>query len=83
MPSRRTALIRAGAILAILFVVFGLILPRFVDYADGRRRPRRADARHRFSLMTILGIIAWFVCGQLFTVLMDGITPASRHGVAT
>ena len=45
MPSRRTALIRAGAILAILFVVFGLILPRFVDYSEVVAAFARADAR--------------------------------------
>jgi uncharacterized membrane protein YbhN (UPF0104 family) len=74
MPSRRTALIRAGAILAILFVVFGLILPRFVDYEEVFKA-LAALTPPQILVMTILGIIAWFVCGQLFTVLMDGITP--------
>ena len=34
MPSRRAALLRTGVILGVLFLVFGMILPRFVDYED-------------------------------------------------
>ena len=66
MPSRRTALLRAGAILAILFVVFGLILPRFVDYTEVIDA-LAALTLQQIVVMTILGVIAWFVCGLLFT----------------
>jgi uncharacterized membrane protein YbhN (UPF0104 family) len=74
MPSRRTAILRSGVILLVLFVVFGLILPQFVDY----RAVAASLAALTFPqmvVMTILGIIAWFVCGQLFTVLIPGLTP--------
>jgi len=74
MPSRRTALIRAGAILAILFVVFGLILPRFVDYEEVFKA-LAALTPPQILIMTILGIIAWSVGGKRFTARRAGITP--------
>ena len=33
-PSRRSALLRTGFIVAVLFVVFVIILPRYVDYQE-------------------------------------------------
>ena len=33
-PSRRAALLRSGLIVGVLFVVFVIILPRYVDYAE-------------------------------------------------
>jgi uncharacterized membrane protein YbhN (UPF0104 family) len=74
MPSRRTAILRSGVILLVLFVVFGLILPQFVDYREVAAS-LAALTFPQMVVMTILGIIAWFVCGQLFTVLMPGLTP--------
>ena len=44
MPSRRTSILRAGVIVGVLVVVFGIILPQFVDYGEVNGRPRRADA---------------------------------------
>ena len=34
MPSRRAAILRASIILVVLFVVFVLILPQYVDYRE-------------------------------------------------
>ena len=36
LPSRRTALLRSAVILVVLFITFGIILPRFVDYSEVR-----------------------------------------------
>ena len=33
-PSRRAALLRSGFIVGVLIVVFGVILPQFIDYQD-------------------------------------------------
>jgi uncharacterized membrane protein YbhN (UPF0104 family) len=74
MPSRRAAIMRSGFILLVLFVVFGLILPRFVDYREVAEA-LAALTLPQIAVMTVLGVMAWFVCGQLFTVLTPGITP--------
>ncbi len=73
-PSRRAALLRSGFIVLVLFIVFGLILPRFVDYQEVAAS-LAALTIEQIAVMTVLGLIAWFVCGQLFTVLIPGITP--------
>ncbi|HEY7133272.1 MAG TPA: lysylphosphatidylglycerol synthase domain-containing protein [Candidatus Limnocylindrales bacterium] len=72
--SRRAALLRSGILILVLFVVFGLILPRFVDYQEVAQS-LAALSIQQIVVMTVLGLIAWFVCGQLFTVLTPGITP--------
>jgi uncharacterized membrane protein YbhN (UPF0104 family) len=74
MPSRRVALLRSGFIGLVLFVVFGLILPRFVDYQQVFEA-LAALTLPQIAVMTVLGVIAWFVCGQLFTVLIPGLSP--------
>jgi uncharacterized membrane protein YbhN (UPF0104 family) len=74
MPSRRTALLRSGFIVLVLFVVFGLILPQFVDYQEVFDA-LAALTLPQIAVMTVLGVIAWFVCGQLFTLLIPGLSP--------
>jgi uncharacterized membrane protein YbhN (UPF0104 family) len=74
MPSRRTAILRSGVIVLVLLVVFGLILPQFVDYREVAEALAGLTVQ-QFAVMTVLGIIAWFVCGQLFTVLIPGLSP--------
>jgi putative heme transporter len=73
MPNRRTAILRTGVIVGVLVVVFGIILPRFVDYEEvfaalGALTPPQ------LVVMTILGIIAWFVSGLLYVVVVPGLT---------
>jgi uncharacterized membrane protein YbhN (UPF0104 family) len=74
MPNRRTAILRSGVILLVLFIVFVLILPQYVDYR-AVAEALAALTLAQIAVMTVLGIIAWFVCGQLFTVLIPGLTP--------
>jgi uncharacterized membrane protein YbhN (UPF0104 family) len=74
MPSRRTALLRSGFILLVLFVVFGLILPQFVDYQEVFDALASLTI-DQFAVMTVLGVIAWFVCGLLFVALIPGLSP--------
>lgn len=75
MPSRRTAILRSSIILIVLFVVFGLILPQFVDYREVAAS-LAALTLPQMAVMTVLGMIAWFVCGLLFVVLLPGLSPA-------
>ena len=74
LPSRRAALLRSGIILLVLFITFGIILPRFVDYGEVKDA-FLALTIEQIALMTVLGAIAWFVTGQQFTVLIPGLTP--------
>ena len=74
MPDRRTAILRTGLVVGVLFVVFGLILPQFVDYEEVFEA-LLALTLPQILLMTALGIVAWFACGQLFTVLVPGLSP--------
>ena len=74
MPNRRSAVLRTGLMLFVLFLVFGVILPRFVDYQDVFEA-LAALTLAQFALMTAIGVIAWFACGQLFTVLVEGLSP--------
>jgi uncharacterized membrane protein YbhN (UPF0104 family) len=72
-PSRRTALLRSGLIIAVLVVVFGLILPQFVDYADVAAAFRELTAQ-QILVMTALGIVAWVASGLIFTALIEGLS---------
>jgi uncharacterized membrane protein YbhN (UPF0104 family) len=74
MPSRRTAILRASVIVGVLVVVFGIILPRFVDYSEVRAALALLTFP-QFALMTALGAIAWFVCGLLFVAVIPGLSP--------
>src|SRR4051812_8908226 len=74
MPNRRTALLRTGVIVGVLILVFGIILPRFVDYSDVRAALAGLTLP-QFALMTVLGVIAWFVSGLLYVVVVPGLSP--------
>ena len=79
-PNRRAALLRSGLILGVLFVVFFIILPRYVDYQEVLAA-FQALTLSQFLVMTVLGAIAWFVSGQLFTVLIP--TLSALRGAAS
>ncbi len=67
-------MLRAGFILAVLIVVFGFILPRYIDYSEVFDAFRDLTLP-QIVLMTILGAIAWFVSGLLFCALVAGLSP--------
>jgi uncharacterized membrane protein YbhN (UPF0104 family) len=72
-PSRRAALLRSGFILGVLAVVFLVIIPRYIDYEEVFAA-FQALTPPQIAVMTVLGIIAWVISGQLFTVLTPGLT---------
>jgi putative heme transporter len=72
-PSRRAALLRSGFILGVLLVVFIIIIPRFVDYSEVVDAFKELTPP-QIAVMTILGLVAWFISGQLFTVLTSGLS---------
>jgi len=71
-PSRRDAILRVGIVVGVLFVVFGLIMPRFVDYQSV------LDALQGLTLTDVLvvglfGLIAWVLTGGIFASLIPGL----------
>jgi uncharacterized membrane protein YbhN (UPF0104 family) len=72
-PSRRTALIRSGLIVAVLIVVFGFILPQYIDYADVAAAFRDLTVQ-QILVMTGLAIVAWIISGLVFSALIEGLS---------
>jgi uncharacterized membrane protein YbhN (UPF0104 family) len=71
-PSRRSALLRSGLILGVLVVVFLVILPQYIDYAEVVDA-FQALTPAQIVVMTILGAIAWFASGLVFVALIPGL----------
>ena len=72
-PSRRTALIRSGLIVGVLIVVFGFILPQYIDYADVADAFRDLTVQ-QILVMTGLAIVAWSISGLVFCALIEGLS---------
>lgn len=72
-PSRRSALMRTGLIVAVLVLVFVVILPQYVDYADVAEAFQDLTFQ-QFLFMTLLGIIAWVLSGLVFWALVAGLS---------
>jgi uncharacterized membrane protein YbhN (UPF0104 family) len=71
-PSRRSALLRSGFIIAILIVVFGIILPRYVDYQEVLEAFQGLTVQ-QIAFVSVLGFLAWVACGTVFTALIPGL----------
>ena len=72
-PSRRAALLRSGLIVGVVFVVFFVILPRYIDYQEVAAA-FQALTLSQIAIMTILGVIAWFLSGLVFCALIPGLS---------
>ena len=73
-PSRRSALLRAGLIGGVLLVVFGVILPQYIDYADVIAAFQGLTPG-QILVITAMGAIAWIVGGLVFSALIPGLAP--------
>jgi uncharacterized protein (TIRG00374 family) len=73
MPNRRTAILRAGIIVGVLVVVFGIILPKVDDYSEVKDALLALTFTQMVQI-TILGVIAWFACGILFVAVIPGLS---------
>ena len=71
-PSRRDAIIRIGIVVGVLFVVFGLILPRFIDYQQVINTLQGLTLQD-YLVVTVFGVIAWVLTGAIFTMLIPGL----------
>ena len=74
-PNRRTAILRTGLVVGILVLVFGVILPRFIDYSEVVAAFRRLTFP-QLVLMTAAVFVAWIVSGTMLAVLVPGMSPA-------
>src|SRR6476659_927149 len=72
-PSRRSALLRSGLIVGVIVIVFFVILPRYIDYQEVAAA-FQALTLSQIAVMTILGVIAWFVSGLVFCALIPGLS---------
>jgi uncharacterized membrane protein YbhN (UPF0104 family) len=72
-PSRRSALMRSGALIGLLVVVFAVVLPRFVDYGAVVTALQALDLE-QLIVMTVLSLAAFVVSGLLFVAVMPGLT---------
>ena len=75
VPSRRTAILRSAIVIGILVVVFGVILPRFVDY-EQVLDAFRALTFLQVVQMTTLVAVAWVIAGVPFAILIEGLSVA-------
>jgi len=71
-PSRRDALIRILIVAGVLAIVFGLIMPRFVDYQDVVASLQGLTLEE-FLVDAIFGLLAWILTGAIFTALIPGL----------
>ena len=71
-PSRRAAIMRVGIVFGVLFVVFVLILPRFIDYQDVIAALRGLTLQ-QFLVVCVFGLIAWVLTGGVFATLIPGL----------
>ena len=71
-PSRRDAIIRIGIVAGVLSIVFGVILPRFVDYRQVLNALQGLSLQD-FVIVGIFGLIAWVLTGAIFTALIPGL----------
>ena len=62
-PSRRAAILRTGLVIGILVLVFGIILPRFVDYGEVIATFKSLTLP-QLVLMTAATMVAWIVSGR-------------------
>lgn len=72
-PSRRAALMRSGLIVGVLVIVFGIILPRYIDYSEVVTAFQQLTPG-QFVVITILGAIAWLASGLVFCALIPGLS---------
>ncbi len=72
-PSRRAAILRTSLVVGVLVFVFGILLPRFVDYSDVVAA-FQALTLPQLLLMVVLTFGAWLVAGLLFWTLVPGLS---------
>lgn len=71
-PSRRAAILRTSLVVGVLVVVFGVILPNYIDYEEMVAAFQGLSAQ-QILLLALLGVVAWVVTGAIFSALIPGL----------
>lgn len=71
-PSRRAAILRTSLVVGVLVVVFGVILPNYIDYEEMVAAFQGLSAQ-QMLLLALLGVVAWVVTGAIFSALIPGL----------
>ena len=74
-PNRRAALMRSGLILGVLFVVFLIILPQYVDYTEVAAAFQSLTP-DQIVVISVLGAMGWLTSGLVFCALIPGLSIA-------
>ena len=72
-PNRRAALVRSGLIIGVLVVVFLIILPQYVDYAEVAAAFQSLTP-DQIVVISVLGAIGWLTSGLVFCALIPGLS---------
>ena len=72
-PSRRSALLRSGLIVGVLFLVFVIILPQYVDYTEVAAAFQSLTP-DQIVVISVLGAIGWLTSGLVFCALIPGLS---------
>jgi uncharacterized membrane protein YbhN (UPF0104 family) len=71
-PTRRDAIVRILIVAGVLAIVFGIIMPRFVDYQEVAESLQGLTLQD-FLIDAVFGFIAWTLTGAIFTALIPGL----------
>ena len=71
-PSKRDAVLRVLLVFGVLAFIFGIIMPRFVDYQDVLASLQGLTLQD-FLIDAVFGLIAWVLTGAIFTALIPGL----------
>lgn len=71
-PSRRAAILRTSLVVGVLVVVFGVILPNYIDYEEMVAAFQGLSAQ-QILFLALLGVVAWVVTGAIFSALIPGL----------
>jgi len=72
-PSRRAAILRTGLVLGVLAIVFLVILPNYIDYAEVVAAFQGLSIQ-QIVLVAAFGVLAWVVTGAVFSALIAGLS---------
>lgn len=72
-PNRRAMFLRSGLIVGVLVVVFGIILPRYINYSEVVAAFQSLSLE-QILVMTLLGALAWVASGLVFWALIEGLS---------
>jgi uncharacterized membrane protein YbhN (UPF0104 family) len=71
-PSRRMTILKGVIVVGFMVFVFGILLPRYVDYAEVIAS-LQALSLQQFAVVTGLAFIAWALSGSVQAALLPGL----------